>query len=393
LALHRTPAASLAKACRELKTDLAFQPYAGFVTRIEDDRPLLAAVAREDLYWLGKHVGIDWDETARAAEMADGSVTKTLDGKKATAHDVKDWKLEGGLVERQARGVVFATVGSASKPLDFPVTGDYLVGVVARGTPCFGAYPIAQVAVDGRPLGAVSVTGQWQTTCVVGRVSAGKHTVSVAFVNDASDPPREDRNLYVDQVFVARDENAGGVHFLTSPAALAAVRRGKGWIVLDQLRWDTEQQNARKAARLACSLLSELGGDFSPRPGVTIQCARMTPQPGMPFFSNQGGHAALACNGYVQAPIEVAAAGRYSMELVALGTPAAGVYPLVEVGIDGKKVGQVQLASGASRSYFLDVQLPAGNHDLRLSFVNDYSANGEDRNLMLDKVTFAAVQQ
>ena len=28
----------------------------------------------------------------------------------------------------------------------------------------------------------------------------------------------------------------------------------------------------------------------------------MTPQPGMPFFSNQGGSAALACNGYVQTP-------------------------------------------------------------------------------------------
>jgi len=114
----------------------------------------------------------------------------------------------------------------------------------------------------------------------------------------------------------------------------------------------------------------------------------MTPQPGMPFFRNRGGQAAMACNGYVKTPIQVAAAGRYTMELVASGTPAAGVYPLVEIALDGKKAGQVQLTSGAWRSYFLDLDLPAGQHELRLSFVNDLNAAGEDRNVMLDKVVF-----
>jgi hypothetical protein len=389
--LHRTPAASLEQVCRGLKLDLAVQPYAGAVTRAEGDHPLLAAIAREDLYWLGRHVGIDWDETPRATGMADAAMTKTVEGKKAAAYEVKDWKLEGGLVERQPRGVIFASVGSAAKEIDFPAASDYLVGVLAKGTPCSGVYPVAQVAVDGKPLGAVSVTDQWETTCIVGRVSAGRHTLSVSFINDASDPPREDRNLWVDKVLVARDDNADGVYFLTSPAAVAVVPHGKGVVLLDQLRWDTEEPNARKAARLACSLLTALGGDFSPRLGTTIECEQMTPQPGMSFFSNQGGHAALACNGYVQTAIEVAAAGRYTMELVAAGTPAAGVYPLVEVAVDGKKAGQVQLTSGGWRSYFLDLDLPAGAHELRLSFVNDFNTNGEDRNLMLDKVAFSCI--
>ncbi len=389
--LHRTPAVSLESVCRELKFDLAAQSYAGPVTRVEGDQPLLTAIAREDLYWLGKHVGIDWDETARATGMADLALTKTLEGKRGVFHEVEDWKLEGGLVERRADGVIFATVGSASKEIDFPVAGDYLVGVRARGTPCFGAYPIVQVAVDGKPLGALSVTDRWETICAFGRVNAGRHTVSVSFINDASDPPREDRNLVVDKVLVARDDNASGVHFLTSPAALAVAKRGKGTVLVDQLRWDTEEQNGRKAARFACSLLSALGGDFQPRMGTTIECDQMTPQPGMPFFSNQGGHAALACNGYVQTPIQVAAAGRYTMELVASGTPAAGMHPLVEVAIDGKKAGQVQLTSGAWRSYFLDLDLAAGSHELRLSFVNDFNANGEDRNLLLDTVIFSAI--
>jgi len=389
--LHRAPADSLEKIGREFKLNLAARPYTGPVTRTEGQCPLLNAVAREDLYWLGKHVGIDWADTPRASGMSDLVLSKTMEPAKATAYEVKDWKLEGGLVERRPPGVVFATVGSASKEIDFPAAGDYLFGVHARGTPCFGVYPIARVAIDGKPLGEVSVTGQWETTCVPGRVNAGRHVVSVAFLNDASDPPREDRNLQVDKVLIARDDDASGVRFLTSPGAVAVADRGRGRVLIDQVRWDTEEQNARKAARLACSLLTAMGGDFQPRLGTTIECERMSPQPGMPFFSNQGGHAALACNGYVQTPIQVAAAGRYSMEMAASGTPAAGVYPLVEVAIDGKPVGRVQLTSGAWRSYFLDLDLPAGNHELRLSFVNDLNANGEDRNLLLDKVTFARV--
>ncbi len=64
------------------------------------------------------------------------------------------------------------------------------------------------------------------------------------------------------------------------------------------------------------------------------------------------------------------------------------MYPVAQVAIDGKKAGQVQLTSGGWRSYFLDLDLAAGAHELRLSFVNDFNANGEDRNLLLDKVSF-----
>ena len=197
---------------------------------------------------------------------------------------------------------------------------------------------------------------------MVGRVDAGKHKVSVSFVNDGSNA-REDRNLYVERLLVARDERVSETAFLTVPAAVAAVPRGQGTVVFDMLCWDTEEHNGRKAARYAASLLTALGGDFPPRLGVLFECERMTPQPGMPFFSNAGNHAAMACNGFLETPIEVAASGRYSLELVASGTPAAGVYPLVEVLLDGKSVGQIQLTSGGWRSYYLDLELPQGKHD------------------------------
>lgn len=92
--------------------------------------------------------------------------------------------------------------------------------------------------------------------------------------------------------------------------------------------------------------------------------------------------------GYVKTPIEVAAAGQYTMEIVASGTKAAEVYPLVEVRIDGRPVGQVQLTSDAWRPYLVDVELAPGPHELALAFTNDYNRDGEDRNLMLDKAVF-----
>ncbi|MCR4412759.1 MAG: hypothetical protein NUV77_10080, partial [Thermoguttaceae bacterium] len=366
----------------------------GPVSRAEGTDRLLAAVAREDLYWLGPHVGIDWADTPRAGDMADGVLLKTLEGKRAAEFEIKDWALEGGLVARQDRGVAMATVGSATGVVDFPASGQYILGLVARGTPCRGGWPIAQISIDGKVFGSIGVEdAEWHTVSLCGRVEQGRHKVSVAFTNDASDPPREDRNLYVEKLLVAKDDDPHQVRFLTSPPASAAIGGFRGRLVIDQIRWDTEQENGRKAARYATSLLTALGGDFAPRQGVTIECEHMKPQPGMPFFSNEGGRVVLACNGYVKTPIQVAAAGRYVVELVAAGTPAAGVFPLVEIHLDGQKAGRVQLASRSWRSYPMTLDLPAGRHELSLHFVNDYSSAAEDRNLMLDKAAFYPEEQ
>ncbi len=389
--VHRPSAEALNGLNGALELDLVSRPYTGHVTRAEGDHPLLDAVTCEDLYWLGEHTGHGWATTPRAAEMVDGAFTRSLEGKTAQAYEVEDWELEGQIVERRAPGVAFATVGSASAEVDFPETGTYVIGLVARGTPCKGAYPVARVTVDGERLGDVPVSDDaWHTATTFGRVEKGRHEVAVAFTNDASDPPRADRNLYVDQVLVAFDDGHDGdrLDFLTTPPAVAVARRGRGTLVVDQVRWDTEERNARKAARYAASLLTALGGDFPPRLGVTVECETMTPQPGMPHFHNRGTYVSLATTGYVNTPIEVAAAGRYAMELVASGSRAADVLPIVEVRIDGEPVGRVELASTAWRPYVVPVELTEGPHELALAFTNDYNREGEDRNLALDKVVF-----
>ncbi|MBM4032238.1 MAG: hypothetical protein FJ291_10675, partial [Planctomycetes bacterium] len=390
LILHRISPQAFAAVKKEFNLELDLQPYSGIVSKAEGNHLESRWILREDLYWLGEHRGISWAETPRAGNMADSVLGLSLDPAKAKSYEVEGWALQGGIVERRDGNVIFATVGSATGEVEFPEDGLYVFGIVGRGTPCHGDYPIASVAVDGRPVGAVSVDSpQTCTRTTFGEVAKGRHKVSVAFTNDASDPAKgEDRNLYVDKLLIARHEKKGDLVFLTTPPAVVAKRIGKGLVVIDQLRWDTEERNARKAARYASTLLAALGGDFADRPSWAIECETMSPQPDMPWFSRQGSTANFGCNGWIKTPIEVAAAGRYTMELMAGGTPCQGVYPHVEIRIDGKKAGEVQLTSGGLRPYPIAIELPAGKHELALAFTNDLNVGGEDRNLTLDKVVF-----
>ncbi len=391
LLVHRAPPDEVARVSDALGLDLRLGTYSGSVSRAAggEERDLVRAVLREDLYWLGPHVGSHHAATPRAKDMADGIFTKTLQGKEAATYEIEEWQLEGQIVQAREPGVAFATSGKASAEIGFPTSGVHVIGILARGTPCQGTYPLVRVEVDGEPFGSIGVeSGAWHTATCFGRVEEGRHKVSVAFANDQSAPPREDRNLYVDKVLVARDPNESETAFLTSPPAVAAVRVGRGRIVFDQVRWDTEDANAGKAARYAGSLLGALGGDFTPRCGIAIECETMAPQPGMGHFSNQGTHVSLACTGYVSTPVRIAQAGRYEMELVAAGTKAADEYPIVAVRLDGEAIGQVRLSAGGRRPYWLEVELPAGEHELALAFTNDLNQDGEDRNLLLDRAVF-----
>ncbi len=392
LLVHRPSPDTLARLGKALELDFALQPYRGEVQRSEDRQSLLEHFTREDLYWLGEHEGIAWHPTPRAGEMADGLLTKRMEGKSPTPYEIEDWRLEGGIVERREPGVIFATTGTATGEVDFSETGSYVIGVLASGTPCEGVYPVVQVSVDDKSLGLASLgQGNWHTVTAFGRIEKGRRKVTIAFVNDGANAERrEDRNLMVDKVLVARDRRGDDDVLLTTPAAAVAIERGRGRVVIDMLRWDTEDRNGRKAQRYGASLLTALGADFHARGGVTLQCERMTPQPGMDHFHVRDGHVAQACNGWVGTPLEVATSGKYSMEIVAAGTPCEGVFPLVEVRIDDRPVGQIQLTGEVWHSYFLDVELAEGKHDLKIVFLNDKNIPGvEDRNLLLDRVTFS----
>lgn len=389
LLVHRSNASDFNKLRSGLDAGLHLVPYHGTVTRREPTDGLTESIVREDVYWLGEPVG-HARTTPRAVEMADGIFSQVLQPQEitgATVHEVEEWTLAGHIVQRRAPGVTFATTGTATAQIDFASSGRWTLAFVASGTPCDGAYPLCQVTVDDQPFGKIAISSdQWESCAVSGQVERGRHKITLAFLNDGSNAT-EDRNLFVDKMLMARTTAAATA--LTDPPSTVCFQRGKGLVVLDQLRWDTQERSTRKAARYAASLLTALGGTFNPRLGVIVQCELMTPQPKRNQIQRRSGYMSLASEGWIASEIQVAKSGRYTMELVASGSQANDIYPLIEARVDGRRVGQFQLTVGGWRSYPIDLELAAGSHRLQLEFMNDLYVPGVgDRNVLLDKAVF-----
>jgi hypothetical protein len=379
------------KLAATLDPALTLAPYRGHALRATGSGALLTSFTNEDLYWLGEHTGIGWSTTPLSQTTATAAFERALKPEAAREFAAVGMALTGGIVGKIQgdEGVYFATVGTGKLPVEFPQSGDYIVGIVARGTPVDEVYPIGEVKVGGRPLGSFSVrSNEWQTYTTFGHVDAGTQEIEVAFTNDGSKPPNQDRNMYVKSVLVAPAEATNRSEFLTQPAALARFPRGQGSFVVDNITWDTEEANGTKATRFTCGLLTGLGARFSSRIGVIVEAESMEPQPGMLHFSKGGGRVVIATNGYVETEVEVARTGRYRVELVAGGSAAEGVYPIVDVAMDGRSLGQAALTTGSLKPYVLEADLAQGVQRLRVTFTNDRNTAGEDRNLYVGRVVF-----
>jgi len=388
LLLHRLSPQGLEALRGLLGADLRLTPNASPISKQGQD-PILDLVTREDLYWLGQQQGASWSTTPLATNVADYTFTKTFAGQREQTFQAKAMELKGQIVQALDEGVGLFTVGSVSQEVDFGQGGPYIVGARMRGSVAQGIWPNAQFSVDGQAIGIVGILDdQWRDYATFGDVPTGRHTLSVAFINDGSGPG-EDRNLFVDRVFVARDtQPLTGVQFLTSPAALVRIPKGKGAIIIDQVNWDTEQANATKARRYACALLTALGATFRHRPSVALEAEDMQPVGQIAWFRREPTGLYLGSVGSVEGQVRCAKAGDYELSIVARGTPAAGEYPLIKVQLDGKDVGSVQLTGGGWQGYPLKVAFTEGDHKLTLTFANDLFQAPEDRNLWLDKVEF-----
>ncbi|MFQ5808344.1 MAG: carbohydrate-binding domain-containing protein [Armatimonadota bacterium] len=386
LLLHRLTPDQLTALKSLIGADISLQRTAAPLSLGARD-PVTASLTKEDLYWLGQHVGVGHTTTPRSAEMIDFMFGKSIEGKQATTYEAEDMRAEGKIVHPIDGGIGMFTVGSASTEADFGPGGTYIFGLSIGGTSALRVWPDAELRIGRRLIGRVTAPqADYSVVTLFGEVSPGKHTVSVSFPNDGSGPD-EDRNLYFDKLLIAKDEpSRDGAIFLTTPPALAKIPRGKGAIIIDQIKWDTERRNDAKAARYICGLLTELGARFRTAAAVYIEAEAMEPKPDMSHFRRTPASARLGTNGYIETAFRCAASGRYVFALVAGGTPAEGEYPIVEVHIDGASVGAVTLESEAMSSYPLEVELTEGEHQLRLVFTNDKHAPPEDRNLFIDRV-------
>ena len=106
----------------------------------------------------------------------------------------------------------------------------------------------------------------------------------------------------------------------------------------------------------------------------------------MVHWRREGTGVMMASGGYMAGSIQSAQAGRYTFRISARGTPCQQVLPIVGLELDGQPLGQIELTSEEWRGYTLPVEVPQGQHELKLIFANDSNVGGEDRNLWLGRV-------
>jgi len=95
----------------------------------------------------------------------------------------------------------------------------------------------------------------------------------------------------------------------------------------------------------------------------------------------------LNSNGYISTNISVTQAGIYLFNIRASGTPAYGGWPLMSLRIDGRSQDFIVVPTNQLAWYTLSADLPAGTHQLAISFDNDaWNPPTEDRNLFLDEI-------
>lgn len=344
-------------------------------------------LTNQELYWYGSRKDLGHRElTPLSSEVVHYSVVPGLP-------EAPAWKLvkpeafvpQTGKVSLRDDSLYMGSLASVETDVEFARSGPYALGLLLKGTPLGGIFPLVDVLIDGRRCASLSAQGiSWSFAwCSVG-VEAGRRRVGLRFANDEYDPEHhEDRNLWIKQLQTVptRDLRADK---LIAPAALVQASLGKGTILIDQVRWDAKI-GSDQSKRYLSTLLTNLGADFgSSSQGLRIAGERFSavkPSPGLRFAD---GKAYLGTNGRVIAKVKFATTRSYEFRVRASGTPAEGVFPHLALSIDGKAVSGATLARGEWHTLPMEAAVSAGEHEVGLALTNDLYRPPEDRNLRVE---------
>ena len=389
LVLHRPSDAFLAAAGSTLLPGLNPSPTAlGLVLR-RDSTNAAVRLANDDLYWVSQ------PGTWNQAEVLSTNLAS------------RTYRYRFNLTNYNtihAASMPIQTTGSAAsggwwlwqngyvaQNLNVIQGGSYLFNVQASGTPALGGWPQMSLLIDGVVQDSVIVpTNQLAYYSLNADLTPGIHQLAISFDNDAYAPP-EDRNLFLTQILWGRAADGNPATVLTRPGAIAQVQRGSGVVILDEIEWDTETQNATQAGRYISKLLTDLGAAFQPSLGATISAGTMT-NVNVAAYSASGGIAYVNSNGRIETSVNITASGSYVFTVYAGGTAAAGVLPQVAVTVDGGSRTNWFLTTTNLTAYTVTVVLSAGTHAIGLAFLNDYYAPPEDRNAVFSQLIITPPQ-
>jgi hypothetical protein len=244
-----------------------------------------------------------------------------------------------------------------------PASGSYLVTLHVAATEAGNEPAKIALRVNSKDVSTYDVKtrwkddkGPWQRITQTIQLNAGESRISVAFLNDHSDPmnpdaSKRDRNVALDKIDIQ------------GPSGLLAPRGSKflRWLIGDK--------------PVGLPVLQLSGEDFDKGEG---DAGRDT------------GAMSLASSGYIKHGVEITEAGKYKFTLK-VGAQQAGDEPAkTELRIAGKTVGafSVTAKNQAPQWFHVETDLPTGNHELQVWFMNDFydPATKQDRNLWIHQV-------
>jgi hypothetical protein len=387
LLLHRPSDAFLAEAGPVLIPNLEPAPNTTVPILRNASGKAESSLTNYDLYWTDDPGSSDSPPTL-SKSIADRVYRKRFDMTNCVTLEVEDMPVKMG-GQSISGGWGLYGGGYVAQNIVVPQSGPYLFRVVACGTPALGQYPQMVLRIDKEFHDMVVVDSQiwnWKPYSLTADLTVGEHELSLAFTNDACAPP-EDRNLFLDKVLYEPDTPAGSELFLTKPGALVRVDLGKGFILFDEIAWEKEQKNLDKADRYVSTILTELGATIKAPSGLRIEAEEMTPVGWYTVVAN-----AIICffsNGRLESSIDFTTSGTYSFAVAAYGSPCLGVWPQMELRIDGAKRDSVFVNTPFLKEFVLSATVAQGAHPVALAFVNDGWAPPEDRNLLVDQMTIS----
>lgn len=352
--------------------------------------PVVNGLSNQDLYWYGSREGMtSRARTPLSKDVASYVIVAGLPDKgRLTVVEAESMTLDqGSRATFQKDCVYLGTRGSLTKTLDFPGSGEYTFLIRGRGTPLGGTYPEIELAIDGRPCGSITTDGrEWGTYAISAAVENGSHAVTLDFVNDLWDPvTKEDRNVWLDHLSYGPTPSLQSKRLL-HPAALVKVPLGQGFVLLDQVHWDAGP-STEKTSRYLSNLLTNLGAEFQTTAGtLQIPGSQLTPEKAGKFSPNKEGAMRMGSNGTVHCTVRFAQSRKYRFTIRASGTEAGGEFPAIAVSLDGRRVGNVALSRPEWQLLHLEVDVPAGEHRVGLTFTNDFYDPPKDRNLLVGEL-------
>ncbi|RLE92893.1 MAG: hypothetical protein DRN04_08950 [Thermoprotei archaeon] len=272
-------------------------------------------------------------------------------------------------------------------------SGFYAISIGARGTLVQGVYPVMEIWMNRSRIWSTYVSRRAYYTYVT-YLSKGTYVLSIAFINDAWIPGKEDRNLYIYEVAFGKIKELR-IKPLTNPYVLTQIPLGKGYVIVDQVPWlkivsSRIKLNYFKALKYSYLLLSSLGVPFRASSVILLEPKDFTLRKGVGSISSW--QVALYSNGYVSATLKIVEEGYYTIGILAKGTKTKGEYPVAQIYLNSTLLGEIKVNSSYWQEYRLLTYIKRGVYELKIFFINDYwNPPKEDRNLYVSLVVVRKV--